>query len=161
MSELVPIIARVNGHSVTDEVEPRLTLAEYLRDRLGLIGTKVSCEMQVCGVCTVLVGGAPVSACTYLAADVDGHEVTTIEGLGREGDLHPLQQAFIDEFATQCGYCTPGFIMMAAALLEVNPHPTRDDVVHYLEGNICRCTGYRPIIDAVISAASAAPEAKP
>lgn len=160
MSGLMPIVATVNGEQVTDDVEPRLTLAEYLRDRLGLTGTKLSCEMQVCGVCTVLVDGNPISSCTYLAADVDGREVTTIEGLGRKGDLHPLQQAFIDEFATQCGYCTPGFIMMSVALLDAIPHPTREDVVHYLEGNICRCTGYRPIIDAVLSVGSASPEAE-
>jgi carbon-monoxide dehydrogenase small subunit/glyceraldehyde dehydrogenase small subunit len=155
VSERLPISATVNGRPVTDEVEPRVTLAEYLRDHLGMTGTKLSCELQVCGVCTVLVDGDPVSACTYLAADLDGREVTTIEGIGTEGDLHPLQQAFIDEFAIQCGYCTPGFIMMSLALLNTNPQPTRADVTHYLEGNICRCTGYRPIIDAILSVASA------
>ena len=160
MSARVPIDTVVNGQAMNDEVEPRLTLAEYLRDHLGMTGTKLSCELQVCGVCTVLVDGHPVSACTYLAADLDGREVTTIEGIGSEGDLHPLQQAFIDEFAIQCGYCTPGFIMMSLALLNTNPQPTRAEVTHYLEGNICRCTGYRPIIDAVLSVASASAKAK-
>lgn len=155
MSEnLIAIDTTVNGKPVRLVVEPRMTLAELLRDELGLTGTKVSCEMQVCGVCTVLVDDIPISSCTMLAADVDGRPVLTIEALEAGFDLHPLQQAFIDEFAMQCGYCTPGFIMMALALLEESPNPSREDVVHYLEGNICRCTGYRPIIDAVLAAAA-------
>lgn len=149
------IDAVVNGRRISRDIEPRVTLAEFLRLDLGLTGTKVSCEMQVCGVCTVLVDDQPVSSCTYLAVNVDGRTVQTIEGLRNNGDLHPLQQAFIDEFAAQCGYCTPGFIMMAVALLAENPHPSRDEVVHYLDGNICRCTGYRPIIDAVLAASAA------
>jgi len=157
MSHPVKIDVTINGQRVERTLEPRTTLAEFLRNDLGMFGTKISCEMQVCGVCTVLIDGAPVSSCTTLAADADGREVRTIEGLAQSGELHPLQQAFIDEFALQCGYCTPGFIMMAVALLEENPAPTRDEVVHHLEGNICRCTGYRPIIDAVLKAAERGP----
>lgn len=154
MTDRLEIKLEVNGRSVTREIEVRKTLAEFLRLDLGLTGTKVSCELQVCGACTVLVDNLPVSSCTYLTADADGRTVQTIEGLAEDGKLHPLQQAFINEFALQCGYCTPGFIMMAVALLADNPHPTRDDIVHYLDGNICRCTGYRPIIDAVLAATS-------
>jgi aerobic-type carbon monoxide dehydrogenase small subunit (CoxS/CutS family) len=108
--------------------------------------------MQVCGVCTVLVDGKPVSACSYLAVDVDGATVMTIEGLSDGRDLHPIQQAFVDHFALQCGFCTPGFIMMAKSLLDVDPHPSRETVVDYLDGNICRCTGYEPIIEAILDA---------
>lgn len=144
---------RVNGQRVDTVVPTRTTVAELVREHLGLTGTKVSCGTQVCGACTVHVDGAPVSACTYLAADLDGCELTTIEGLAAGGELHPLQQAFIDHWALQCGFCTPGFIMAAKALLDENPDPTREDVQHALEGNICRCTGYLPIIDAVLDAA--------
>lgn len=154
MNESLTMKVEVNGRVITQELEVRKTLAEFLRLDLGLTGTKVSCELQVCGACTVLVDGLPVSSCTYLAADADGHVVTTIEGLAENGNLHPLQDAFIKEFALQCGYCTPGFIMMAVALLAENPRPTRTEIVHYLDGNICRCTGYRPIIDAVLAVAS-------
>ena len=112
------------------------------------------CEVQVCGACTVLVDGVPVSACTYLAYEARGKKVMTIEGLEKpDGTLHPLQQAFIDEFAFQCGYCTPGMIMSAKALLDENPKPTRDEIIHYMEGNICRCTGYVPIVAAIQRAA--------
>jgi aerobic-type carbon monoxide dehydrogenase small subunit (CoxS/CutS family) len=145
--------ATVNGIAVDRDVPNRLTLAEFLRDDLGLTGTKVSCELEVCGVCTVLVDGRPVSACTFLAADVDGADVLTVEGLERDGELHPVQEAFIDEFAFQCGYCTPGFLMMSVALLARNPDPSVEEIVDYLDGNICRCTGYRPIVQAVRTAA--------
>jgi aerobic-type carbon monoxide dehydrogenase small subunit (CoxS/CutS family) len=143
----------VNGAAVVVDVEPRWTLADLLRDHLGLTGTKVSCELQVCGACSVLVDGQPVSACTALAADVDGREVTTIEGLADGDVLHPIQRAFVEEFAFQCGFCTPGFVMMAKALLDENPRPSREEVVHHLEGNLCRCTGYAPIVAAVMRAA--------
>lgn len=150
----VTVETRVNDEAVKRSIPARLTLAEFLRDVLGLTGTKVSCELQVCGVCTVLVDGRPVSACTYLAADIHGRSVLTIEGLGdTEGRLHPIQQAFVDNFAMQCGYCTPGFVMMAKALLDEIPSPTEDEVSEYLEGNICRCTGYVPIVKAVLDAA--------
>ncbi|MDT4894284.1 MAG: aerobic carbon-monoxide dehydrogenase small subunit [Pseudonocardiales bacterium] len=149
----VTVTADVNGVAVSEAVETRLTLAQFLRERLGLTGTKLSCEMQVCGVCSVLVDGEPVSACTYLAADVDGRRVETVEGLARGGALDPLQQSFVENFALQCGFCTPGFLMMATALLRRNPDPTEDDVKEYLDGNICRCTGYAPIVEAVLDAA--------
>jgi aerobic-type carbon monoxide dehydrogenase small subunit (CoxS/CutS family) len=147
------ISAQVNGVEVNRSVTPRLTLVELLRDDLGLTGTKVSCELQVCGVCTVLVDGRPVSACTFLAVDIDGTSVETVEGLAPDGGLHPLQQAFVDELALQCGFCTPGFLMMSKALLDSSPAPTRPEIVEHLDGNICRCTGYEPIVRAVECAA--------
>lgn len=145
---------KLNGRAIELESEPADTLAEVLRNQLHLNGTKVSCEVQVCGACTVLVDNLPVSACTFLAYEAFGKSVTTIEGLERtDGKLHPLQQAFIDEFAFQCGFCTPGMIMAAKALLDENPKPTRDEIVHHMDGNICRCTGYVPIIAAIQRAA--------
>jgi aerobic carbon-monoxide dehydrogenase small subunit len=147
---------QLNGKPWEVECEAQETLAEVLRNRLNLNGTKVSCEVQVCGACTVLVDGLPVSACTQLAYEVRDKKVTTIEGLEKpDGTLHPLQQAFIDEFAFQCGYCTPGMIMSAKALLDENPRPTRDEIIHYMDGNICRCTGYVPIVAAIERAAEA------
>lgn len=145
----VSITLDVNGTRVARSVEPRLTLADFLRNDLGLTGTKLSCHMQVCGVCTVLVDAAPVSSCTFLAVDADGRTVLTVEGLTDRRGLHPLQEAFIDASALQCGYCTPGFLMMAKALLDGRPDPDREQITRYLDGNICRCTGYRPILDAV------------
>ena len=135
-------------------VPVRLTAAELLRDRLGLTGTKVSCEMQVCGACTVLVDGGPVSSCTTLACDLDGAEVLTVEGLARGRDLHPVQEAFMSANALQCGFCTPGFIMMAVALLDAYPDCDRDEVREWMDGNLCRCTGYAPIETAVTVAAA-------
>ena len=149
----IDVTTEVNGVEVTRSVSPRHTLAQFLRDDLGLTGTKVSCELQVCGACSVLVDGAPVSACTYLAADIDGRTVETVEGLAAGGELHPLQRSFVDNFALQCGFCTPGFLMMAKSLLDRNPDPTEEEVREYLDGNICRCTGYRPIVEAVLEAA--------
>lgn len=143
----------VNGRCLELQVSPRSLLAELLRDQLGLTGTKLSCGMQVCGVCTVLVDGQPVSSCSYLAVDIDGRDVRTVEGLSDGDSLHPVQQAFVDAFGLQCGFCTPGFVVTAAALLKENPAPTRAEIVHYLDGNICRCTGYEPIISAVELAA--------
>jgi aerobic carbon-monoxide dehydrogenase small subunit len=129
-------------------------LADVLREDLGLTGTKVSCDMQVCGACTVLVDGHPVSSCTYLAVDAHEREVLTVEGLaGGDGSLSDLQQAFIDSFALQCGFCTPGFLMMATALLAEKPQPTEQEVREYLEGSICRCSGYRPIVTAILAVA--------
>ena len=146
---------RVNGTEHRRTLPARMMLAQFVRDELGLKGTKVSCEMQVCGACSVLVDGAPVSACTYLAADVDGREVATVEGLaGPDGELNPLQRAFVENFALQCGFCTPGFLMMSTALLAENPDPTEDEVKEHLDGNICRCTGYEPIVKAVLEAAA-------
>ena len=146
------VAAEVNGVAVRRTVANRQTLAAFLRDELGLTGTKVSCDLQVCGVCAVLVDGQPVSSCTYLAADADGREVRTVEGLSNGERLSVLQESFVDNFALQCGFCTPGFLMMATALLERNPDPTEEEVIDYLEGNICRCTGYRTIVDAVLDA---------
>jgi carbon-monoxide dehydrogenase small subunit len=143
----------VNGRRHVLRVEPRELLADVLRLRLGLTGLKVSCDVQVCGACTVLVDGLAVSACTYLAIDADGRSVTTVEGLASDGELTPLQQAFIDQAAFQCGFCTPGMVMAGTALLADNPAPTRDEVIAGIEGNLCRCTGYLPIIDAVLAAA--------
>jgi aerobic-type carbon monoxide dehydrogenase small subunit (CoxS/CutS family) len=151
----VDVQLRVNGKDRALRLEPRETLAEVLRQRLALTGTKVSCDAQVCGTCSVLVDGLVVSACTFLAVDADGRQVTTIEGLGdaRSERLTAVQQAFIDAAAFQCGYCTPGFIMAATALLAEHPSPDRELVIEYLDGNICRCTGYVPIVDAVLNAA--------
>ena len=149
------IRAIVNTVDTEHTVGTRTMLSDYLRDRLGLRGTKVSCGMQVCGVCSVLVDGRPVSACTFLAADIDGHQVQTVEGLAApDGALNHLQAAFVDHFALQCGFCTPGFLMMATALLRENPEPDAREVAEYMEGNICRCTGYEPIIAAVLDAAA-------
>jgi len=144
----------LNGGALETECEAQETLAELLRDHLNLTGTKVSCDVQVCGACTVLVDGLPVSSCTLLAYEVRDKNVLTIEGLARpDGALHPIQQAFIDEFAFQCGFCTPGMILAAKALLDENPKPTEDEIIHYMDGNICRCTGYVPIVRAIQRAA--------
>ena len=145
----------INGREHTLEVDNALLLLDMLRD-LGLTGAKPSCEMEVCGACTVQLDGLPISACTTLAIELDGRTVETVEGLGvSEENLHPVQQAFIKHSAFQCGFCTPGMVMTAKALLEESPAPSRDEVVHWLEGSICRCTGYEPIVDAVLDAAKA------
>ncbi len=143
----------LNGKPVVLDIEPQETLAEVLRNRCHLIGLKISCEVQVCGSCTALVDDLPVSACTHLAYEARGRRVTTIEGLSDGQQLHPIQQAFLDEFAFQCGFCTPGMILMAKALLAENPNPTDFDLVAYANGNLCRCTGYRPILKAIRRAA--------
>jgi carbon-monoxide dehydrogenase small subunit len=144
----------VNGHPVTLEVPADALLLDVLRDRLDLKGAKRSCDMQVCGACTVLVGGVPVSACSYLAVEADGREVLTVEGLGTPEALHPLQQAFVDHGAVQCGFCTSGMLLSAKALLDEQPRPTEADVLHHLRGNLCRCTGYRKIVDAILACAA-------
>ena len=146
---------RLNGNDRSVEIEDHTLLLELVR-RLGLVGAKQSCDMQVCGACTVLLDGRPVSACTTLALEADGRRVETIEGLAVGTALHPLQQAFVDNFAFQCGYCTPGMIMSAKALLDERPRPTEAEVRHWMEGNICRCTGYQTIVDAVLDAAERA-----
>ena len=143
---------RLNGVERKLEVEDQTLLIELVRG-LGLVGTKLSCDMQVCGACTVLLDGRPVSSCTTLAIEADGKPVETIEGLADGTKLHPLQEAFIDRFAFQCGYCTPGMIVSAKALLEARPDPDAAAVRHWMEGNICRCTGYQTIVDAVLDAA--------
>ena len=153
MSTPVPVRLNVNGVEHQLEVEPRLLLVHALRDQLGLTGTHVGCDTSNCGACTVHLDGRAVKSCTVLAVQADGAEVTTIEGLAPEGELHPLQEAFWNDHGLQCGYCTPGMIMAAAAFLEENPNPTEDEVRHGLEGNLCRCTGYHNIVRAVLDAA--------
>jgi aerobic carbon-monoxide dehydrogenase small subunit len=143
---------RLNGVDRRLEVEDQTLLIELVRG-LGLVGTKLSCDTQVCGACTVLLDGRPVSSCTTLAIEAEGKAVETIEGLADGAKLHPLQEAFIDRFAFQCGYCTPGMIVSAKALLEARPDPDAAAVRHWMEGNICRCTGYQTIVDAVLDAA--------
>jgi carbon-monoxide dehydrogenase small subunit len=154
MSSTVSVRLNVNGQEHTLEVEPRLLLVHALRDELGLTGTHVGCDTSNCGACTVHLNGEAVKSCTVLTAQADGSEVTTIEGMGAEGNLHPLQEAFWNQHGLQCGYCTPGMIMAAAGLLAENPSPTEGDVRHALEGNLCRCTGYHNIVKAVLDAAS-------
>ena len=143
----------VNGHHIETLVPIRLTVAEFIRSHLNLTGTKVSCEMQVCGACTVLVDGKPISSCATLSCDLDGTDVLTIEGLPKGRELHPVQDAFMANNALQCGYCTPGFIMMTVALLQANPSPELEQVTDWMDGNLCRCTGYEPIEQAVMLAA--------
>jgi carbon-monoxide dehydrogenase small subunit len=157
MSAKVPVRITVNGVRHESEVEPRLLLVHLLRDGLGLTGTHVGCDTTSCGACTVHLNGEAVKSCTVLAAQADGAEVTTIEGLAEDGELHPLQAAFWESHGLQCGYCTPGMIMAAADLLERNPNPTEEEVRHGLEGNLCRCTGYHNIVKAVMAASKAAP----
>jgi len=143
----------VNGVEHTHEVEPRLLLAHYLRDTLGLTGTNVGCDTSQCGSCTVLLEGVAVKSCTVLAVQADGSEVATIEGLAKNGKLHPVQEGFWEKHGLQCGFCTPGMIMTAVDLLNHNPHPTEEQIRHGLEGNICRCTGYQNIVKAIQYAA--------
>jgi carbon-monoxide dehydrogenase small subunit len=143
----------VNGVKHTQEVEPRLLLVHYLRDVLGLTGTNIGCDTSQCGACTVLMDGQAVKSCTLLAAQADGSDITTIEGLAHDGQLHPMQLAFWEKHGLQCGYCTPGMILTAVNLLERNPHPTEAEIRHGLEGNLCRCTGYQNIVAAVQYAA--------
>ena len=153
MSRTVPVRLDVNGVEHQLEVEPRLLLVHALRDELGLTGTHVGCDTSNCGACTVHLDGRAVKSCTVLAVQADGAAVTTIEGMGSEGNLHALQEAFWNEHGLQCGYCTPGMIMAAAGLLAENPDPTEAEVRHALEGNLCRCTGYHNIVKSVLSAA--------
>ncbi|HEY1369160.1 MAG TPA: (2Fe-2S)-binding protein [Gaiellaceae bacterium] len=145
----------VNGEPREAEVEPRQLLVYFLRDTLGLTGTNVGCDTSSCGACTVLLDGESVKSCTVLAAQADGCEVTTIEGLAQDGELHPVQQAFHEAHALQCGYCTPGFVMASVSLLKELRDPTEEEVREGLEGNLCRCTGYHNIVKAVRAAARA------
>ena len=144
----------VNGRNVRLDVEGAQTLLDLLREQLGLTGTKSGCNQGDCGACTVLIDGQPVNSCLVLAVEVEGREITTIEGLGGDDVLHPLQRAFIDLHAVQCGFCTPGMVLTAAALLEENPNPTEEEIRVYLEGNLCRCTGYSKVVEAILAAAS-------
>ncbi|WP_151475793.1 (2Fe-2S)-binding protein [Streptomyces albicerus] len=149
------ISVKVDGTTYEDEVEPRLLLIHYLRDRLGLTGTPIGCDTSNCGACTVDLDGETVKSCSVLAVQTDGSEVTTVQGLATNGEWHPLQTAFHERHALQCGYCTPGMIMAARGLLRENPHPSADAVRHALEGNLCRCTGYQNIVRAVLAASEA------
>ena len=151
----VAISLTVNGQPVSAQVDARMTLADFLRDQLGLTGTKLGCEHGVCGSCTVLWDGAAVRSCLALAAQADGATITTIEGLATDSTMHPVQQAFWEEHALQCGFCTPGMILSAVALLSANPKPSEEDIRRALSGNLCRCTGYMKIIEAVQSVALA------
>jgi aerobic carbon-monoxide dehydrogenase small subunit len=150
------IAITVNGERHEADVEPRLLLAYFLRDNLGLKGTNVGCDTSSCGSCTVLIDGESVKSCTVLAVQADGAEVTTIEGLAANGELHPVQQAFHEAHGLQCGFCTPGFVMAAVSLLQENPSPSEAEIRLGLEGNLCRCTGYHNIVRAIQSAARAA-----
>ncbi|MCS7478507.1 (2Fe-2S)-binding protein [Umezawaea endophytica] len=144
----------VNGEARAVELEPRVLLAHLLREGLGLTGTHIGCDTTSCGACTVLVDGSAVKSCTMLAVQADGHEVRTVEGLTRASELHPVQEGFQEEHGLQCGFCTPGMMMSALALLERNPEPTEEEVRWALSGNLCRCTGYQNIVKAVLWAAA-------
>ncbi|HXV96369.1 MAG TPA: (2Fe-2S)-binding protein [Gaiellaceae bacterium] len=152
---MTQIAISVNGESHSAEVEPRQLLVFFLREQLGLTGTVVGCDTSSCGSCTVLVDGESVKSCTVLAVQADGHEVTTVEGIGTADDLHPVQQAFHEHHGLQCGFCTPGMVMATISLLEESPSPSAEEIRHALEGNLCRCTGYQNIVAAVQAAATA------
>ncbi|HEX3977054.1 MAG TPA: (2Fe-2S)-binding protein [Solirubrobacteraceae bacterium] len=154
MSSTAKVRLTVNGAEHEIEVEPRLLLVHALRDALGLTGTHVGCDTSNCGACTVHMNGEAVKSCTVLAVQAEDAEIVTIEGMGTEDNLHPMQEAFWNNHGLQCGYCTPGMIMSASALLARNPNPTEDEVRHGLEGNLCRCTGYHNIVKSVLDAAS-------
>lgn len=151
MKQLIKL--RINGESYEVEVEPRKFLVDVLRDNLELIGTKKACDFGNCGSCTVLMDGKPILSCLTLAIEAQGKDILTIEGMAKDGQLHPLQQAFVDHGAIQCGFCTPGMLLSAKALLDENPQPTTAEVKEALSGNLCRCTGYAKIIEAVEVAA--------
>jgi aerobic carbon-monoxide dehydrogenase small subunit len=150
------VTLRVNREEYELLIYPHRTLAEVLRDELQLTGTKLSCSEGSCGSCTVLLDGIPVRSCLLLAADAEGKEITTIEGLAENGRLHPIQEAFVDHYAIQCGFCTPGMILTAKALLDKNPHPTEEEIRNAISGNICRCTGYAKIVEAIKAASEMA-----
>jgi carbon-monoxide dehydrogenase small subunit len=148
------ITVTVNGQPRSIEVEPRLLLVHFLREKLALTGTHVGCDTTSCGACTVLVDGVPIKSCTHFAVQVDGREVTTVEGLASGAELHPIQEGFKEEHGLQCGFCTPGMMLVSAALLEENPDPTEEEIRWALSGNVCRCTGYQNIVKAVQWAAN-------
>ena len=147
----VPISLTVNGRHIDREVEPRTLLVHFLREELELTGTHVGCDTSTCGACTIHLDGEAVKSCTVLAVQADGADLVTIEGLAKDGELHPMQRAFHEQHALQCGYCTPGMIMSATHLLARNPNPTEAEVREGLEGNLCRCTGYQNIVEAVLA----------
>lgn len=147
----IPVSVKVNGTACEKEVEGRTLLVDFIREDCGLTGTHVGCDTSSCGACTVLVNGVAVKSCTLLAAQVEGDDVTTIEGMATNGELHPIQAAFKEKHGLQCGFCTPGMVMMAKDLLDRNPNPTSDEIREGLEGNFCRCTGYHNIVEAIQS----------
>jgi carbon-monoxide dehydrogenase small subunit len=144
----------INGRQYERNVEPRMLLVHFLREEIGLTGTKIGCDTSQCGSCTILINGKALKSCTYLAVQADGSEITTIESLAHNGDLHPMQQSFWENHGLQCGFCTPGMIMATTAFLADNPNPTEEEIRHGLEGNLCRCTGYHNIVKAVKAVAS-------
>jgi aerobic-type carbon monoxide dehydrogenase small subunit (CoxS/CutS family) len=150
---VIPVEVTINGRTYREEVEPRLLLSDFLRHRIGLTGTHVGCEHGVCGACTIRLDGAAVRSCLLLAVQADGSAIETVEGLASDGELHPLQEAFREHHALQCGFCTSGILMSAAELLERDGTPTRAEIVDMLSGHLCRCTGYEPIVDAIAQAA--------
>ncbi len=152
-TQVIPITVTVNGKSYDRKVEPRLLLVEFIRETLGLTGTHIGCDTSFCGACTIIVDGDAVKSCTLLAVQADGCEILTVEGLEKDGELHPLQQAFSQNHGLQCGYCTPGMLMSSLVLLAENTNPSRKDIRKRLGGNVCRCTGYQNIIKSVEDAA--------
>ena len=154
MSTKISISVTVNGTRYEREVEPRLLLVQLIREELFLTGTHIGCDTTYCGACTVLLNGEPVKSCTVLAVQADGGEIRTVEGMEQDGKLHPLQQAFSEHHALQCGYCTPGMLMSASYLLDNNPDPTAEEIRKGIQGNLCRCTGYKNIFDAISAAAA-------
>jgi aerobic carbon-monoxide dehydrogenase small subunit len=148
------ISVTVNGRTYKNDVEPRTLLVHYLREHLNLTGTHIGCDTSQCGACVVLINGVSVKSCTVLAAQADGAQITTIEGLAQDGNLHPIQEGFWEKHGLQCGFCTPGMIMSAYDLLQHNPNPSEEEIRHNLEGNLCRCTGYQNIVKAVQYAAA-------
>ena len=153
MSQMIPITVTVNGKQYQRTVEPRLLLSDFLRHDLGLTGTHVGCEHGVCGACTILFDGEPTRSCLVFAVQTNGHEVRTVESLGTPENLHPVQEAFMETHSLQCGYCTPGFLMTIVPFLEKNPHPTEEQIREVVTGNLCRCTGYTNMLEAVKLAA--------
>ena len=151
---------KVNGQDCEAEIEPRLLLAHFIRDVLGLTGTHIGCDTSNCGACTVILDGRPVKSCTVFAVQAEGREIRTIEGVASNGRLHPLQEGFKEEHGLQCGFCTPGMILSACALLEKNPHPSEEEIRWGISGNLCRCTGYQNIVKAVQYAANKMSEEK-
>lgn len=143
------ITVKINGETRQEDLEPRLLLSHYIREVVGLKGTHIGCDTTNCGACTVLLDGTPVKSCTMFAVQANGREITTVEGLARNGQLHPVQEGFKEKHGLQCGYCTPGMMLTAATLLEHNPNPTEDEIRWAISGNICRCTGYMNIVKAV------------
>ena len=151
--QTIPVTFTVNGKQHEMDVEPHELLLDVVRNRLGLTGAKRSCDMQVCGTCTLLLDGRPVSSCTLPAFEARGRDILTIEGLAQQGKLHPLQQAFIEKGGFQCGFCTPGMLLTAKTMLAENPKPTEEDVIKFMQGNLCRCTGYKKIVESIMAAA--------